>query len=392
MPDDANSETLKESAPVPDEADEEPDSGVEPEQDDPNETKIEHPFDPEKIKVRPVNIVVEQLISRIRHDEIDLAPDFQRLRGIWDKDRKSRLVESLLLRIPLPVFYVAADHDENWSVVDGLQRISTIDEYVGNKFDLRKLQYLSHLDGKRHEDLPRAMQRRINETQLAVNVVEPGTPEEVMIDIFRRINTGGMMLNEQEIRHAVNPGPIREYLKKLTETEEFRKATGRSINPKRMDDRDCVLRFLAFHIDGWENYKANDIDGYLDSAMKRINRITDREELDSITASITADFRKAMGAAADIFGEDAFRKRYPNNPRRHPINKALFGAWTVGLARRSRKKIDRLVRNRERVLEGFSALLEDDREFERAISYSTSAPARVRKQFQTIDDLIERCL
>ena len=387
MPDDANNETFKESAPVPDDVDEDRDNGVEPEQDDPNETKIEHPFDPEKIKVRPVNIVVEQLISRIRHEEIDLAPDFQRLRGIWDKDRKSRLVESLLLRIPLPVFYVAADHDENWSVVDGLQRISTIDEYVGNKFDLRKLQYLSHLDGKRHENLPRAMQRRINETQLVVNVVEAGTPEEVMINIFRRINTGGMMLNEQEIRHAVNPGPIREYLKELVETEEFRKATGDSISFKRMADRDCVLRFLAFHIDGWENYKANDIDGYLDSAMKRINRMTDRER-----NSIAADFRKAMGAATDIFGEDAFRKRYPDNPYRHPINRALFGAWTVGLARRSRKKIDRLVQNREQVLEDFTALLEDDQEFERAISYSTSAPARVRKQFQTIDDLIERCL
>lgn len=387
MPDDANNETFKESAPVPDEADEDRDNGVEPEQDDPNETKIEHPFDPEKIKVRPVNIVVEQLVSRIEHDEIDLAPDFQRRRDIWKPKDRNRLVESLLLRIPLPVFYVAADEEENWTVVDGIQRMSTIDRYVRDEFALSNLEYLIPLEGKKYSDLKRPMQRRIKETQLVVNVIDPETPDEVMFNIFRRINTGGLMLKAQEIRHALNPGPIREYLKGLAETKEFLDATGRSINPKRMDDRDCVLRFLAFHIDGWENYAANDIDGYLDSAMKRINRMTDRERV-----SITADFKKTMGAAADIFGKDAFRKRYPNNPRRYPVNKALFGAWTVGLARRSRKKIDRLVRNRERVLEGFSALLEDDREFEMAISYSTGTPARVRKQFRTIDGLIERCL
>ena len=137
-----------------------------------------------------------------------LRPDFQRLAGIWDNTRKSRLIESLLLRIPIPVFYVAADENEIWSVVDGVQRISTIYDYVTDKFRLSRLEYLKKLEGALYTGLPRQMQRRINETQFVVNVIEPGTPPEVMFNIFRRINTGGMALNGQEIRHALHAGPV----------------------------------------------------------------------------------------------------------------------------------------------------------------------------------------
>ena len=388
MPDDTNDGTFVDpvSTPVPDEENEDRDSGVERDQED-EEAGITPPFDPEKIKVREAKILVEQLVSRIRHDEINLAPQFQRQSGLWKEREQSRLVESLLLRIPLPVFYVAADEKENWAVVDGLQRMSTIDRYVNGKLALSNLEYLTPLKGKKYDDLKRPMQRRINETQLVVNVIEPETPDEVMFNIFRRINTGGMQLNSQEIRHALVPGLIRNYLKELSESKEFLEATCSTIKTKRMADRDCVLRFLAFHIDGWENYAANDIDGYLTDVMKRINKMTERER-----RLITADFKKSMRAAVDIFSKYAFRKYYPNTPRQYPINKPLFGAWSVGLSRRPQKNIDRLVRNRKRVLKGFMALLKDDWEFERAISYSTGTPARVRKQFQAIDDLIEECL
>jgi hypothetical protein len=97
-------------------------AGVEAEQVDPL-LRIERPFDPERIKVRTEPRVVEQLMSRVQHGEIDLAPDFQRLRGVWNPVRQSRLIESLLLRIPIPVFYVAADKNDNWLVVDGLQLV-----------------------------------------------------------------------------------------------------------------------------------------------------------------------------------------------------------------------------------------------------------------------------
>ena len=182
--------------------------GLEEEKDD-DSIDIRRPFNPEHIKVRTVHRVVELITSRIAHGEIELAPDFQRMAGVWDDKRKSRLIESLLLRIPIPVFYVAADKDDRWSVVDGLQRTSTIYDFIEDKFSLRRLEYLTKLNGQTFSNLPRPMQRRIRETELIINVIEPGTPQEVMFNIFRRINTGGVTLNGQEIRNALHPGPIR---------------------------------------------------------------------------------------------------------------------------------------------------------------------------------------
>lgn len=360
------------------------DRGVEEERVDPESGAVEHPFDPAKIKVRTVPALVGQLLSRMEHDEIDLAPDFQRMSGIWNAEKQSRLIESLLLRIPIPVFYVAADADEKWAVVDGVQRLSTIRDYVKGEFPLTGLEYRSEFDGRRHDDLPRSMQRRIDETQFVVNVIEPGTPPEVTFNIFRRINTGGMPLEGQEIRHALNPGPVRDYLKELAESDEFAEATDRSIRPNRMEDRACVLRFLAFHMKPWEDYSGSSLNGHLNVAMKEINAMgQDRRN------ALAEDFRKAMRAAARIFGNDAFRKRYVRSDSRRQVSMPLFEAWSVQLARCSQERIDRLVERRDEVRERFMALLNQDPEFEKAISSSTGTPRRIRKRFAAIRDLVQ---
>ena len=360
------------------------DSGVEKEEEDPQE-HAEHPFDPSKIKIRTVQVLVDQLVSRIKHEEIDLAPDFQRMRGIWDNQRKSRLIESLLLRIPIPVFYVAANEEEQWSVVDGLQRMSTIHEYVTGAFALQRLEYRKELNGQRHDLLPRPMRRRIGETQLVVNVIEPGTPPEVMFNIFSRINTGGMKLNGQEMRNALHPGPVREYLAQLAASEEFATATDRSIKPHRMVDRECVLRFLAFHVAPWEEYAGGSLDGHLAEVMKKINAMTPVQR-----DALADDFRKAMRAARRIFGRQAFRKLRTGRVNR--ISKPLFEAWGVQLARCSSDQIDRLVEQREEVLNRFATLLNQDPEFDKAISLSTSMPQRIRKRFAAIRDLVQELL
>ena len=363
------------------------DDGVEIESEDLIDIEIKRPFNPEKIKVRTVPLVVEQLVSRIRHNEIDLSPEFQRMRGIWTEHQKSRLIESLLLRIPIPVFYVSADNCENWAVVDGVQRMSTIFDYVNGENSLSGLEYLTELTGKFYDNLPRNMQRRISETQLIVNVIEPGTPVEVMFNIFHRINTGGMTLNGQEIRHALNPGPIRSYLKRLAETEEFIKATGNSIKKDRMADRECVLRFLAFYVNSWKNYDRNDLDGYLIDAMKKLNQMN-QQDLDILEIN----FKNAMQAAKEIFDENTFRKTIYTNFRRSPVNKALLEAWGVGLAQCSPEEIEILIRKRKDVQNRFKVLLNKDWKFLDAVSTSTGSPQRVWKRFSEIENLIQELL
>ena len=362
------------------------DVGIEQEKED-EIVRIKRPFDPEKIRVRTVNVVVDQVVARIRYQEIDLAPDFQRMADIWNDRQKSRLIESLLLRIPIPVFYVAADHDEIWSVVDGLQRTSTMFDYVEGKFALQQLEYLTSLNGKSFMDLPHRMQRRIRETQLVVNVIEPGTPEEVMFNIFRRINTGGATLNGQEIRHALHPGPVRNYLKELAESDDFKRATDNSIKNIRMEDRECVLRFIAFHVEPWEDYSANDLDGYLGNAMKRVNAMETAQR-----DVLTRDFMRAMRGAYRIFERHAFRKRYGRDESRYKVNKALFDAWSVGLARLTDGDVEILAEKRDQIIDEFISLMNADSEFETSISASTGTPARVRKRFRTTQELIERCL
>ena len=359
------------------------DTGLEVEQDDPL-VDITDPFDPEQIKIRTTPILIEQLVSRIRHGEIDLTPEFQRLRGIWNSERKSRLIESLLLRIPIPVFYVAAQENDDWSVVDGLQRMSTIDDYVFGKFALEKLEYLTYLNGLKHGALPRRMQRRINETQLIVNVIEHGTPPEVMFNVFLRINTGGMTLNGQEIRHALHSGPVREFLKELAGSDEFLKATDRSVNPIRMADRECVSRFLAFRVSPPHRYSANDLNQYLSNVMKKINGMSSDER-----DGLAKDFKKAMAAAYEIFGDDAFRKRTNMKDPRRPVSRALFEVWSVHLAGYAPEQIDVLIGQREELKQRFVTLMNSDRDFDRAISYSTGVPQRVRKRFSAIGELLE---
>ena len=363
--------------------DEEKEDGIEVELDDPEE-QITDPFNPEEIRIRTVPLLVSQLISRIEHGEIDLAPDFQRMSGIWNDKQKSRLVESLLLRIPIPVFYVAADNEDNWSVVDGIQRMTTLNDYVTGKFALGNLQYLASFNGCKYEGLPRPMQRRIDETSLVVNVIEPGTPPEVMFNVFLRINTGGLTLNGQEIRHALHPGPVREYLKDLAESQALLEATDNSIGRGRMLDRECVLRFLAFHIEAWEKFKDNSLDDYLGNTMDKLNEMSHSER-----QAIAEQFENAMRAAYRIFGDDAFRKRNNMEDRRSPVSKALFETWSVQLARCSPKEVSSLVRRKKRVRRAFIDLMNSNSEFDRAISYSTSTPARVRLRFRAIKELVE---
>jgi hypothetical protein len=363
--------------------------GIEAELSDPNAGPlgIERPFDPDKIKVARETKTISLLSTRIDHEEIDLAPEFQRRARIWDPGRKSRLIESILLRIPLPVFYVASDAQEAWSVVDGLQRLTTIHDFLKNEFVLNGLEYLVQFDRCHFNDLPRNMQRRIEETELVVNVIQPGTPEEVMFNIFSRINTGGLTLNAQEIRHALNKGPARGFLKDLANSNAFLRATAESVSDLRMTSRECALRFLAFHMTSWHEYAANDLDGFLNAAMQRLNHVGS-----NILREYRNNFERAMGTAYAIFGRDAFRKRYAPEANRNPISKPLFEAWSVSLAMLNNTERTALVERKNLVQAAFIDLMVNDREFEVAVSYSTGSPSRVHKRFEAISNLVKQVL
>lgn len=352
-----------------------------------NEEEITTPFDPSKIRVETKNTQMEALIKRMKHKEIDMAPDFQRQAGVWTEKTMSRLIESMLIKIPLPAFYVDASDDDDWLIVDGLQRLTTINRFVIKQdLALTGLEFLTDYNNKYYKDLPRNFKRRIDETDIVIYQIQPGTPHRVKFDIFRRINTGGSPLSAQEIRHALNQGPITEMLKTLASSTEFKEATDYGVSAKRMDDRECVIRFLAFSLNPAKSYAADSFDQFLNAAMENINKMDKgtRKEL-------STKFLFAMTSANKVFGDDAFRKRYEKFSGRHPINKALFEAWSVALGALTQKEIKILIKKRTSLINK-SIKLMNNYDFQQAISQGTGSNARVKLRFGEVDRIIKESL
>lgn len=208
-------------------------------------------------------------------------------------------------------------------------------------------------------------------------------PEEVKFNLFKRINTGGLTLTSQEIRNAINQGIPAEFINELSGLEEFKKY---GINRKRMLDRDFITRFVAFYIHRPEEYKP-DLDTFLNTSMSKLKELSiqKREQLKS-------DFKMALEVSWDIFGKDAFRKRYDINDGRRPINKALFEVWNVSLCKLKEDEIETLIERKDILKGEFIKLLNTDKEFEQSITSGTGDKKQVEKRFKSIELLIKKVL
>lgn len=358
------------------------------EDDESSSDKIIDPFDPTKIDISLKQMIIESFIRRLKENEIDLKTKFQRRAGLWNEVQQSRLIESMLIRMPLPAFYFDGTDDNNWLIVDGLQRLTSLNNFVLKKnLRLIGLEYLQQFEGFSYDELPRSMQRRIEETQVVAYIINPGTPPDVKFNIFKRINTGGLTLEPQEIRHALYQGKPAQFLEDLAQLPEFLEATCNSIKIERMEDRHYVLRFLAFSMIGYENYKSfADLDKFLNEAMELLRKKTDDER-----EQLKEKFRKSMRAATSIFGEDAFRKRHSLDDRRNPLNKALFEAWSVNLGELDDEQIKRLVERKHQVRKAFVGLMNYS-DFNQSVSTGTGGVRSVNLRFWGVNNLIQGVL
>jgi len=348
------------------------------------------PFDPTKIQIQPKQDVLRNLIDRLINDEIDMNTDFQRHADLWTPSKMSRLIESILIRFPLPAFYFDATNDDKWLIVDGLQRLSSIRKFVVEKdqqkiLRLSDLEYLKDFNGKTYQNLPRQYQRRIDECPITLFQIMPGTPDEVKYSVFRRINTGGLVLNSQEIRNALAKPHVRIYLQNLSEDENLVRTMGDQ--SKRMLDQELVLRFIAFFTQDYFKSSKN-IAEFMDESMDALKNRSESE-----LKELEKAFRRSISLCYQIFGEDAFEKRTGEvNERGKRKNTTLFEVWTVSLARITEGQAALLVDKKQLVNEKLQAITKPDQGFYRAITYATQKREHVRIRTDSVAKIIQEVI
>jgi hypothetical protein len=373
-------------------------SGIEAIDEDSEVISEPKPYDPELIRVdtKPMSIryVLEMMNSE--HNDLDLSPDFQR-NFVWtDITRKSRLIESILLRIPLPVFYLSQDNDGKLQIVDGVQRLTVIKYFLSNEFKLKNVEYLDDCEGcyfdkKGSKNLDPKYIRRIYQTQLIFNIIDPQTPHKVKFEIFKRINTGGKPLNNQEIRNCLANPQVRSWVKKLSSSEEFIKATSGSVSSNRMADEELVMRFVGFYYikildDEKVKYKGG-MKQFLDDTLELLNNEEDEEKLNMIRIA----FLNSMKIAEYLFGEFAFRKckceHIKPSAKKQLINKSIFTSLSVLL---SNYDYNEVKKKNEKMcfLIPFALELEKNQDFYNSITIGTNDQKRIEQTFSTIQNII----
>lgn len=341
-------------------------AGLEKETDASDLPAPEQLFDPAKIDIVTQPRSIPVLLSRLKHGEMDLSPDFQRHANLWGDDRKTSLIESILLKIPIPSLYVSEDKDGNYAVVDGLQRMSAIAHFVDVDalndalgttlkplaLSAKGLRSFQDLKGKTFNELERPLQRRILETELMVHVIRSGTPGAVKFNIFSRINEGGLPLTAQEIRNAIYPGRWRDEIRKLVDSDEFKEATEGKIQAKRMEDMELMLRAVAIHHQREPRPNDQNLEDYLNAFVEKECQHWDDAKWSEVSQSITL----ALEAALVLFREYVFRKYYRSYEKRKPINRGLFEAQVGVLSRYNKSEIITLVARRNQLRKNYIEL------------------------------------
>lgn len=329
----------------------------------------------------------DKLLKRINAEpkELLLDTEFQRRPGLWDVATKSRLIESMIIRLPIPAFYFDGSNDNEWLVIDGLQRLSAVNDFVNNQFVLTGLDYLPELENKSFSELDRIHQRNIEEFVVFAYIIQKGTPKAVTYKIFKNINTSALKLEPQEIRHALNPGAPATLLKSIAEKDWFKKGCWLLSDRQRdrMEDREMVLRFMAFQISSYTEYSPTIVD-FLDTSMTKIYEVSNfkqklyEEELENIFNVIN-----------ETLGDKAFSRSLFDESRSFGLNNIMFELITYAISiipKDKRKKLTEPSKNFKQIISNHFAEKKDNYwEYENAYTREN-----LRKRFEEIEIMIKK--
>ncbi|MCC8256659.1 MULTISPECIES: DUF262 domain-containing protein [Vibrio harveyi group] len=223
------------------------------------------------------DITVKQLYDMVVEGMIEIAPDYQR-HFVWDEKRQSALIESIFLGIPVPSMFMATNRDSSWEVIDGLQRLTTLINFIGDKEELKNartsfnelklagLEKIEAMNGVYFRDLPASIRMMFLTRPLRITVLNDRSDFNVRYDLFERLNTGGVTLHEQEIRNCVYIGEFNDFIKDLADNEDFRSVVKMTANAERSGSyEELVLKFFAYY-ENSENF-VHSVKGFLNDYM-----------------------------------------------------------------------------------------------------------------------------
>ncbi|WP_173497402.1 DUF262 domain-containing protein [Shewanella sp. ISTPL2] len=374
-----------------------------------------------KPRIRQYTPTISLIFDRLTHHEIELQPDFQRKDRIWDNVQKSRLIESILMELPLPAFYFGEKADGSWIVIDGVQRVTSIYDYIRGDFPLsKKLEARTEFRDLYFRDLDRIHQRRILEYAVTSHLIDMTSGhEDLVIELFHRINTYGVKLSSQEIRSALNQGSSVTFLRYIAASLEFRIVTNERIKAERQKDMELCLSAIAFIVLGYENYIDDSYDKFLSNSMTKMNfhqiKIENKHGIDKGESSLSSDTStfylelesnliKAFSLAKDVFGVLAFKKNLDAKPN-DPISKPLFELIISYFYQLNTQQAEMVMKNKnelvKKLYESMSGEVDDyatwdsqryfesDRGFLYSISTSTGKNITVKYRFESFRKILK---
>lgn len=360
---------------------------IEPEDTSSGNDSITHPFNPNEIEIETPPFTIGYLIDRLEHDEINMNTEFQREGNLWSPETQSRLIESILLGLPLPAFYFDTSNPK-WDIIDGLQRCCSIENFcVKKELRLTGLEFLkerngkAYLEGKGFDELDRTLQRSIITRPITVNFIKKAH-KDVRYILFKRLNTAGLKLEDPEIRNAVYQGIPADTIKEMAMLDEFKAATGGKIPTKRMEDRDFVSRFIAFYLKDYTEYQPG-LDSFINSTMEIVEK-TDRIKL-------IEDFKSALELAVNVFGNEAFRKRTDTVHKKRPLNKAYFEVVTATFSKLTDNEKSLVLVNSNLLKENLITLMNSTR-YSNSLSGGTGTKDSVNIRFSWFKQVLYKSM
>lgn len=334
------------------------------------------------VKTQTIEYDLETIVKKLKTGVIKLNPEYQR-KHRWDYDHSSRLIESLILNIPVPFIYISQDVDVDdevddeiarYSVIDGQQRLTAIYEYMEDKFELQGLEVLSDLNGVKYSGLPAFLIRRLEERTIRCLRIDSTLDGQVKYDIFERLNSGSVMLEPQELRNATCRGPFRKLIKELVDFKPFVSSIALTKTKKeKMEDEELVLRFFAIaYKDGYKEYRGG-FKSFLTQKMIEFNSLPDKEIED-----MKQLFKSVFEGFSDLGVENPFAKfKIDTGKRMSKFNASVFDAYCVasvknnGIDKNLYKKLCKLFDDPE-FFQAIEGSVNDVKKIETRIDYALS--------------------